>query len=149
MNTPTSVGTTLYLKQTFDAPREDVFRAWTEPERLRQWITPPDTSCPDAEIDLRVGGSYRIAMKRGDLLAYAIGTYLEVRPPERLIFTWSWEPILASVLDTGESRVQVDFHERGASTEVVLTHERLLTEEIREFHHFGWSTGLDQLARLL
>jgi uncharacterized protein YndB with AHSA1/START domain len=157
-----AAGTTLHLTRTFDAPREDVYRAWTEPERLRQWLMPSTGSSPDAEIDLREGGSYRIEMRIGDDVAYVGGDYLEVRPPERLVFTWTWEPVElakastpegramgATLNDTGETRVSVEFREQGDSTEVVLTHEALRTDAVREGHELGWMNTFDQLEKVL
>jgi uncharacterized protein YndB with AHSA1/START domain len=158
---PSAAGTTLQVRRVFDAPREEVFRAWTEPEVLRQWLMPSSGSSPDAKIDLREGGSYRIEMRIGDDVAYVGGDYLEVRPPERLVFTWAFEPVevakastpevramAPSLNDTGETRVSVEFRDRGGSTEVVLTHEALRTDAIREFHEGGWTSSLDRLAEL-
>jgi uncharacterized protein YndB with AHSA1/START domain len=156
-----AAGTTLHLTRTFDAPREEVYRAWTEPERLRQWLTPPGGVAPSAEVELREGGSYRIEMQLMGDTAYLGGDYLEVRPPERLVFTWAWEPVnvedantpetraIAAVMnDTGETRVSVEFRERGGSTEVVLSHT-LPTDAVREFHEGGWTSSLDQLETVL
>ena len=159
---PPAAGTTLQLKRVFDAPREEVFRAWTEPEVLRQWLTPPGGVSPDAAVDLREGGHYRIEMQLMGDTGYVGGDYLEVRPPERLVFTWAWEPVdlekanspetravAALMKDTGDTRVIVEFRERGRSTEVVLTHEALRTDALREFHEGGWTSSLDRLAELL
>lgn len=92
---PSTVGqeTTLHLTRTFAAPRAAVFRAWTDPERLKQWWGPPGYATPAVELDLRVGGRYRIGMRKlpdGDVF-YLSGVYQEVRPPERLVYTWRWE----------------------------------------------------------
>jgi uncharacterized protein YndB with AHSA1/START domain len=159
---PAAAGTTLQLKRTFDAPREDVFRAWTDPERLRQWLTPPGGVAPRAEVDLREGGHYRIEMQLMGDTGYVGGDYLEVQPPERLVFTWAWEPVeveeantpetraVAPLMnDTGDTRVSVEFREQGSSTEVVLTHEALRTDAVRQFHEGGWTNSLDQLEKVL
>jgi uncharacterized protein YndB with AHSA1/START domain len=78
--------------RTIEAPREDVFRAWTDPEQIRSWWGPGEFTCPEAEIDLRPGGSYRLVMQptAGDPFVVA-GTYREVEPPARLVYTWRWE----------------------------------------------------------
>ena len=79
----TSTETTLNLRRTFAAPREKVFQAFTEAEIMKKWWGPEEFTCPTAEIDLKVGGKYRIAMKppEGDVF-YVKGTYREIKPPE-------------------------------------------------------------------
>lgn len=140
---------TLNLRRTFQSPRQEVFRAWTEPKALKRWFYPTgDFSTPLAEVDLRVGGSYRIGIKppdRDDLFIVS-GTYQEVTPPERLVFTWSWE---GTEMDVRDTLVTVEFVERGGDTEVVLTHELLPTKEARDEHEWGWNGCLTRLAEVL
>ena len=79
---------TLHLKRRFAAPREKVFRAWIDPEALKQWWGPPGYESPNAKVDLRAGGRYRLAMRKlpdGEVF-YRSGTYREVQPPVRLVF---------------------------------------------------------------
>ena len=138
---------TLNLRRTFQAPREKVFRAWTDPEELKKWWGPEGYATPSAEVDLRVGGKYRLGMRKlpdGETF-YLSGIYREVRPPERLVYTWRWE----AQPEHGETLVTVEFREVGDSTEVVLTHERFPTEKARDDHNRGWSGCLDRLAELL
>jgi uncharacterized protein YndB with AHSA1/START domain len=139
---------TLNLTRTYSAPRDDVFRAWTEPEALKRWFAPSDEfSTPIAEVDLRVGGAYRIGMKPPDQedMFIVVGTYREVQPPERLVFTWSWE----EGIDVGETLVTVEFRDLGDSTEVVLTHELFPNEQARDKHIEGWSGCLERLEKIL
>src|SRR5437867_1456490 len=86
--------TTLIIRRTFNAPRAKVFEAWTKSELLKQWCSPNESFLiPIANVDLKVGGTYRIGMKPPDreTLHTATGVYREIRPPEKLVFTWSWE----------------------------------------------------------
>ena len=139
--------TTLHLRRTFQAPREKVFRAWTDPEELRKWWGPDGYETPIAEVDLRVGGAYRFGMRKlpdGDIF-YLQGTYREVRPPERLVYTWRWE----ATPELGETLVTVEFHDRGGSTEVALTHELFPTDKARSDHEKGWNSILSQLTKAL
>ena len=136
--------TTLRLKKILNAPREKVFRAWTEAEALKTWFAPSDDhSALSAEVDLRVGGKYAITLRspKGEV-SRAVGTYREIRPPEKLVFTWSWEGE-----DLGETLVTIEFLDRGGSTELVLTHEFLLTKEWYDKHAYGWNGCLDSLAK--
>ena len=138
---------TLNLRRIFKAPRKKVFRAWTDPEELKKWWGPEGYATPSAEVDLRVGGKYRLGMRKlpdGEIF-YLSGIYREVRPPERLVYTWRWE----AQPEHGETLVTVEFREVGDSTEVVLTHERFPTETARDDHNRGWSGCLDRLAELL
>jgi len=138
---------TLNLRRIFKAPRKRVFRAWTDPEELKKWWGPEGYATPSAEVDLRVGGKYRLGMRKlpdGEIF-YLSGIYREVRPPERLVYTWRWE----AQPEHGETLVTVEFREVGDSTEVVLTHERFPTETARDDHNRGWSGCLDRLAKLL
>lgn len=139
--------TTLQLTRTFAAPREKVFRAWTDPQEVKRWFHPPGYETPSAEIDLRVGGKYRLGMRKlpdGEVF-YLSGTYREVRRPERLVYTWQWE----AEPELGATLVTVEFHDRGGSTEIVLTHELFPTEKARQEHEQGWGGGLDNLGKIL
>ena len=138
---------TLNLSRTFDAPRERVFRAWTDPALLEKWWGPPGFTCPLAQVDLRAGGTYRLGMKPpGGEVFYLRGVFREVRPPERLVYTWKWEE---DTEGAGETLVTVEFKDLGARTEVVLTHERFPDAEAVERHTDGWDGCLVRLAELL
>jgi uncharacterized protein YndB with AHSA1/START domain len=145
-DTHPTIETRLQLSRTFAAKRESVFRAWTEPEALKQWFVPSEeVSTQAAEVDLRVGGKYRLVMKSSTGELYiAVGTYREIRFPEKLVFTWSFEGT-----DMGETLVSLEFHERGSSTELVLTHELFPNQEQRDRHLMGWNGCLDHLTKFL
>ena len=155
--------TSLTIRRTLAAPRELVFRAWTEPDRLSQWWgAGPGFTTPIAEVDLRVGGKYRLGMQAPDQEEPYIvgGTYREISPPERLVYTWAWEqhgsgsatgPAGDGVPDlgTGETLVTVEFHDVDGKTELVLTHEFFAGQHMRDEHNQGWEGVLTQLASLL
>ena len=137
---------TLQVARTFEISREQVFAAWTDPESVRRWFGPRKFSNASAELDVRVGGAYRIAMRGPDgETFYAVGTYREVSPPERLVFSWGWE----ASPDARESIVTVEFFERGGGTEVVLTHVGLADTASRDSHQDGWDGTLERLAAVL
>jgi uncharacterized protein YndB with AHSA1/START domain len=146
-------GTTLRLTRVIDAPRERLFRAWTDPEQLSRWFT-PIRGYSHAELDLRVGGGFRIAMVQ-PLLGrlppikkplYCVGTYLEIDPPERLVYTLGWE---GPPWDLGESLVTVEFRDAGGATEIVLVHERNRNQAVRAWHRLGWTDCIRKLAKLV
>ena len=134
----------LRVERTYDAPPDRVFEAWTSPELLRRWwAAQPDWTSPEAEVDLRVGGRFRLAMRNTNGETHAVsGVYTEVDPPARLAYTWAWEE-----LDHPESRVTVEFREDDGATTVVITHAGLANDAEREQHGHGWHGCLDNLGR--
>jgi uncharacterized protein YndB with AHSA1/START domain len=137
----------LRLERSFAARREEVFRAWTEPEVLKRWwAAGPNWQTPLAETDTRVGGRYRLSMQdpeSGDTHTVG-GEYMEVDFPERLVYTWTWEGADEDSSSAG-SIVRVEFHEAGDRTNVVLIHEGITDGNSREQHAHGWAACLDNL----
>jgi uncharacterized protein YndB with AHSA1/START domain len=146
---------TLILTRMLNAPPERAFRAWTTPEHIQQWFQPePGMTVPRASMDLRVGGKFRIQMKKPDGEFFtAVGVFKEVKPPERLVYTWDWEKD-GSGAEFGEvegkpSLITVEFLKRGARTEFVLTHSRFTTVESRDNHARGWDRGVESFAKFV
>lgn len=134
----------LRLERTFDASAEDVFDAWTNPLVLvRWWAAFPDWDSPGVEIDLRVGGRYRLQMHdpQTDKVVVVVGEYREIDRPHRLVYTWSYEG------EEHESLVTVDFMAHGERTTVVLVHTGLPSDESRRRHDEGWRGTFDNLER--
>jgi len=99
------------------------------------------------ELDLRPGGRYRFDMiEAGQTHHRVAGSYLEIRPPERLVFTWKWENEPAHAEET---RVTIELFDRGRETELVLTHDRFTDPASRDEHGKGWNGCLDSLGRYL
>ena len=146
-NIGATVAEALVLRRTYPTTRERLFALWTDAASYPRWFGPGDTTIAEATIDARPGGQYRIAMRSADGEAFTvIGEYRDVRPPERLVFTWTWDD--ADPGDTTNSLVTIELFERGpASTELVLTHEKLANVESRARHEHGWSLILDQIER--
>jgi uncharacterized protein YndB with AHSA1/START domain len=141
-------GQSLVLRRTYAAPRQRVFDAWTNPELAAKFLGPPDVAVPKIDMDVRTGGSYRIAMLRPDGETWYVGgIYRDVRPPERLSMTWTWEEDKPE--DVHETLLTLEFNERDGGTELVLTHEQFATVESRDGHEKGWSGILEQLAAVL
>lgn len=143
----------LQLSRVIAAPRERVFQAWTDPIDLERWWGRPEgVDVPEVEVDLRVGGGYRIVMQAGPggPIFPLTGTFIEVVPPERLVYSFRWERDLPFPGGdyTSETRVTIEFREAGDATEIVLTHEGFSNEEVKQFHNFGWERSFHLLARL-
>lgn len=125
------------------ASPEQVFRAWTEPELLKKWWGPASFSVPSVELDLRVGGQFVFAMKPPDRPAHLLfGTYVEIQPPKRLVFTWMWGDAVPG--PKFDSLVTVEMRPVGAETEVTVTHEKL-PQPVATMHVEGWTSTMDSL----
>jgi uncharacterized protein YndB with AHSA1/START domain len=99
-------GTTLRLRHRFEASPDRVFHAWTRPDALKLWWCPEGWRAAGIEVDARVGGLYRIAMRREDNshCVAVHGRFLQVRPPALLVYTWQW---IGAFPDMGETLVTV------------------------------------------
>ncbi len=140
--------TTLQIKRLFTAPQEKVFQAWTDPQKMTQWFlrVSKDHVSTILSQDLRAGGSYHAAVTTPEGQRHVLkGTYREVRPPEKLVFTWQWQ----DSPEPAETLVTVEFHAKGTFTEVVLTHELFPNAESCQKHTMGWNGCFDTLAKVL
>jgi uncharacterized protein YndB with AHSA1/START domain len=135
------------MTRVLPAPRPVVFEACTEPSELAKWWGPRGFTAPGIEIDLRVGGSYRIAMQPpdGDMF-YLSGEFLEVDPPARLAYTFRWED---PDPDDRLTVVRLSLGDLGESTEVLFTQGAFATEGRRALHDQGWTDGFDRLQEVL
>ncbi len=146
--TQTPVVPAIVLRRKYKAPRERVFAAWTQPGTAAKFLGPNDVTIPEVQMDVRTGGSYRITMLMPDGERWIVrGVYREVRAPERLSMTWRWEE--DNKADERESLLTLDFNELGGETELVLTHEQLISVESRDRHEHGWTVILDQFAEIV
>jgi uncharacterized protein YndB with AHSA1/START domain len=135
------------VRRVVPATPDRVFAAFTIPSEIEKWHAPgPDFSVCIAEVDLRVGGKYRIGMQPPDRDAphTFYGVYREISPPSRLVYSSNWEP---PDRDTGETRVMIELRDAGGSTEVCVTHEGLPDPQSAEDHTRGWTGTLESLAR--
>jgi serine/threonine protein kinase len=140
---------TIRLARTIPAPVEKVFAAWTDPAGMFDWYAPTDDyTTPVAEVDLKVGGTFRVGMKRNDVtdLLLVSGQYCRIEAPWLLSFTWAWE---APRPDVQETQVTLEFRPHGEFTDLVLTHERFRDDGQRKGHAEGWTGCLSRLARKL
>lgn len=141
----TSLEAPLQFERRYSMPREEIFSAWTDRERIKDWFA-PDASfdMPATEIDLRVGGRYRFDMRAPDGNTYSVsGIYKEIDAPSRLVFSWAWESP-----EKTESTVTVELREADGTTDLLLVHEGLADEEDRARHVHGWDLDLARLNHL-
>lgn len=136
----------LVITRAFDAPRDLVFSAWTEPERVSRWFGPRDFSAPFCEIDFRIGGKYRICMLSPEGEEHWVeGEYSDILVPERIVFTWNREHPNGEVWS--RTIATVTFEELGENrTEFTLKQRLFETVPYRDEHGFGWGQSLDRLG---
>jgi uncharacterized protein YndB with AHSA1/START domain len=129
------------------APRPLVFRMHAEPELLAQWWGPKGFSAPSIELDVRVGGRYRIEMQppEGDRF-FLTGTFREVDPGRRLLYTFRWEDPHP---DDRETVVQFALRDLDSATAVTVDQGAFATEARRALHDQGWNDTLDRLQELI
>jgi len=150
----------LVITHVFKAPREQVWKAWTNPGIMIRWWGPKSYTSPAFKIDLRVGGTYVGCMRtpQGKDI-WSTGTYRKIVPQERLVFTDSFadehgNAVPASYYGmTGnwppELLVTVIFEEQGDGTRMTLRHAGIPTDRLRELTEVGWKESFHKLARVL
>ena len=135
----------LSLVRKLSAPVEKVYAAWTDPALMSRWMAPGEAVCIEARTVLEVGGEFYLHMRNPDGEDHVTsGTFQEVVPLERLVFTWQWQT------SENQTLVTVAFRALDAgTTELTLTHARFPDEEVRDKHEGGWNPCLDKLEAWL
>jgi uncharacterized protein YndB with AHSA1/START domain len=140
---------TIVIERELDAPRELVWRVWTDPDEVAKWWGPEhfDTPRDKIEFDLRPGGVCRMTMIGPDGEEYpSDGNFGIVEPPERLSF--GEQSTDHPMIESGETTV--DFLDLGENrTKVVITSRMICAHELVEMAEAGWGSQLDKLAALL
>ena len=150
----------LVIERVFDAPRELVWKAWSDPEMAMRWWGPKGFTAPACEIDFRVGGKCLFAMQSPDFNEgrpiWSTGVYREIVPLERIVVTDSFADEKGNVVpatDYGmpgdfplEMLVAVTFEDLDGKTKMTLRHEGLPAGEMREGAGTGWNESFDKLA---
>jgi uncharacterized protein YndB with AHSA1/START domain len=127
--------TTIDLELTIQARAETVFRYFTDPDRYTAWMG------VEAEFDATPGGIYRVRVPQG---FYAVGEFVEVEPPRRVVFTWGWEG--DPEVPPGSTRVEVTLTPTGSTTVVRLVHSGLPSPAAVDMHTQGWQRYLRRLV---
>lgn len=155
-----STGRELLITRLFDAPRELVWRAWTECELLKRWWGPENFTAPYCKIDLRVGGRYLYCMRSPERQDYwSTGVYREIVRPEQLVCTDSFadekgNEVPASHYGMGDNwpaelLVTVTLEAQGDKTKMTLRHVGIPVGEMAEMTGAGWNGSFDKLAEAL
>lgn len=142
---PTLANDELLITRAFDAPASVLFALWSEPEHMKRWMGPENFSCPEAEIDFRVGGAYRAMIKSAENGEnWFGGVYREIVKNKRLVFTFTWDNDGPSA--GVETLVTITFEERGGKTVQTFHQKPFQTIERRDSHVGGWTGAFDKLG---
>ena len=142
--------TALNIERTFTASKEKLFEAITKPELMNQWFYGMETGYAKVDQDFRVGGKYTIHMLSpggeksncGEGESHApYGEYLEIDPPNRVVFTWTAEGFVES------SKVSINLESISGGTKLILKHE--LPADMLLPHTEGWTNCLSHLIKLM
>ena len=153
-------GSALVITRTYDAPRELVWKAWTDPEQLKRWWGPRVFSTPSFTVDLRPGGAFHYSMRSPDGTEFrGKGVYREIVPPERLVYDTMFadaegNTVPASYYGMGDdwpetTLVTVTLEEQDGTTILTLRNDGIPTGMGHTLAEAGWKEALESLAREL
>jgi uncharacterized protein YndB with AHSA1/START domain len=143
----------IVVSRTFEAPLETLWKVWTEPKHFMKWYGPKGFTTPTCEIDLRVGGRHLWSMLSPDgRQMYYTGSYKEIVPMERLVFTDSMSDAEGNVMGMGEGMpesmdVTVTFEHADGKTTVTVSHVGYGPNA--EYASMGWEQAFDKLTTVL
>jgi uncharacterized protein YndB with AHSA1/START domain len=140
--------TSLHIRRVFNAPRQRLFQAWTDPKKMTEWFchAKPELIGKLIVMDVRAGGRYGFDISDANgKISKVRGEYLEIKAPEKLVFTWFWE----TEPEYGDTLVTLEFGDLGEKSELIMTHERFANSDARDKHNIGWAFCLDSLQRVV
>jgi uncharacterized protein YndB with AHSA1/START domain len=128
----------LLITRTFDAPASLLFALWSTSEHMKRWMGPANFTCPDAHIDFRVGGAYRVMIMSPEHSESRFsGVYREIERDRRIVFTFAWENHGPSA--GAEMLVTITFEEHEGKTIQTFHQRPFFSVERRDSHVDGWS----------
>ena len=150
----------LVITRIFDAPRERVWRAWTDPEEFMKWWGPKTFTAPSCEMDFRVGGKYLACMKDSKGKEYwNTGVFNEINAREKIVYTDSFaddkgNKVPGSYYGMGddfppEMTVTVLFEDQNGKTKMTLKHAGMPAGEMSKMASQGWNESFDKLEAIL
>ena len=150
----------IVITRIFDAPRDLVWKAWTDPEHFKRWWGPKDFTSPFCKIDLRVGGKYLNCMRSPEGQDFwTTGVYREIVPLERIVYTDSFADREGNVVPAThygmsadfplELLLTVTFEEQGGKTKMTLRHVGIPAGEMSDLTAAGWNESFDKLSESL
>ena len=134
----------LVVNRVIQAPCALVFRAWTDPKHIANWFSPEWVECRSFDLDVRIGGAYRLHMVSSNGDHIAVGEYKEIIPNQRLQFTWE-----RAAEGLPLTLVTVEFEDLGNTTRLTLTHEGFNNQADCDDHNEGWTSLFEKFGRMI
>lgn len=141
---------TLVITRMFDAPRELVFKMWSDPGHLLQWMGPQEYPATKVDNDFRVGGKWRIGLRSVDGTEdlWQSGVYREIEEPRKLAFTFAWEG-MKSGTPPHETFVSIELDDASGKTRMTFKQFLFDTVKNRDGHNYGWNSAFDRFDAYL
>ncbi len=141
---------TLVITRMFDAPRELVFKMWSDPKHLIQWMGPRDYPAMKVDNDFRVGGKWRIGLRSADGSEdlWQSGVYREIDSPRKLAFTFAWEGMKGGT-PPNETFVTLEFEDMDGKTRMTFKQFLFDTVSNRNGHRGGWNSAFERFDEYL
>ncbi len=138
--------TSLTISRVLKASPEAVWQLWTDPAKVNDWHRPNKTDyTTESKLDLKVGGTYKIAMISAEGRSVATGTFKELNPPRKLVYSWQWEGDPTTEL----SEVTITLDPVPEGTKLTLVHDRLSGPESVKAHSDGWLGCMENINELI
>jgi len=140
----------LSAEKDFTVPVEQLYKAWTTAEDLKQWWKPSDNQLKTVELDIKEGGNFKYEFegKDGQTTLVITGEYQEVKENEKLAYSWNWS-IPANAIEPSEHELTILFTADGEGSKIKVTQENFQDEESINPHQEGWEKALNSLQEYL
>ena len=136
----------LEITRVIKAPRDRVYKAWTDPAQLKEWFGPENVQTRSLVAEARVGGRFRWELTNSEGEEMTVhGEYRELELNRKIVFSWQWED--DESWEHHDSVVTVELDDIDGGTQLRLIHEKLPSEESRDGHSRGWNSALDKLEK--
>lgn len=138
---------TLVITRTFNAPRQNVWDAWTKKEELEKWFGPEDMNAEFSVLDFKVGGAYKFTMRNKDGSGGehdGEGVFETIEEPSKLVYSFQWTNGVSEYKN--KTTITIELKEVAGGTEMVFTHAGFESEQQKIDHNKGWSSSFNDLA---
>ena len=145
------IGIPLRVERDLNVRRDEVFRAWSDPEAVAKWFLPPRDAywIHSPKIDYKPGGRFELLLNSVGRVFHLYGNYRETKEPERISFTWCWDKDSPVPGGPGNTLVNVEFIPQHEQTRIVLTQDHLPDQAAYDAHKRGWERCFDGIEKLL
>ena len=141
----------IQAQKTFSASVNDLYDAWTNPEKLKEWWKPAGNKLVNVENDVREGGAIKYEFEGDDNRKTIVitGEYKEVKPAQRLVYSWNWQIVGSDKLSNNHFELTIEFSGEGSGSKIAVTQADEDAEESVHPRKKGWDDELESLSKFL